>query len=158
MIRVFKSTQLIRTIIFVLISAILFTSTLIAPISVLSSEVVPSPYIVLDGKAISELNIQDDEKVMISAEHGFVGKTSTVWQIMDKDEEGRWLDISEVYSKELPVKLDVESPCIIFLKSLRFLGFLTRTISKSPSFIFTISVSNFTIPPTEVVLVTLPKM
>lgn len=103
MIRAFKNTQLIRTIIFVLISAILFTSTLVAPISVLSSEVVPSPYIVLDGKAISELNIQDDEKVMISAEHGFVGKTSTVWQIMDKDEEGRWLDISEVYSKELPV-------------------------------------------------------
>ena len=73
MIRVFKSTQLIKTIIFVLISAILFTSTLVAPISVLSSEVVPSPYIVLDGKAISELNIQDDEKVMISAELGFVG-------------------------------------------------------------------------------------
>lgn len=103
MTNLFKSEKLIKGIIFVLVTAILLTSSLIAPISVLSSDQAPAPYITFEGEAISELTIKEDEKVMLFAKHGFSGKTATIWQIMDKNEDGRWLDISGIYSEELPV-------------------------------------------------------
>ena len=62
-----------------------------------------STAITLNGKPITELTVNETEKVTLSAGVGRASKATYQWQILDKENTSRYVDIDDAKSRELSV-------------------------------------------------------
>lgn len=84
-------------------ATVILTSVLLcAPIPVLSASSVEA-YIAKDGEKVTSLMMEEDEKLFVEAVAHDFKPLGYRWQIKDGDSTDKWVDISGVYSKELPV-------------------------------------------------------
>ena len=84
------------------IMAVVIVVTVFSPISVFSAEK-EKPYITCYGETVSEIIINEDEKTPLKAEGDFLPNAGYRWQIEDPDNDGRFIDITNIYSNKISV-------------------------------------------------------
>lgn len=99
----YKPNRITSFIALICIVATLFSAVFAGPMSVLSSDSVMDPYVTHNGEKVQEITIRESEKVTLQTSHNLLGKVGYRWQIMDKNEENRWIDISGIYTSDISV-------------------------------------------------------